>query len=337
MKIHQPSQNVLIVTTETILSIVAGVFCFICTGFAVYSFIRYKGTIQDNIFFGQAAAAVVLLLIAVVLFEKSRFVFDRSTHLLTWTKTTVFRKRSGSLGFDAIQSVNVQSLRDTDNVKTTRIVIMTENGELPLSRAYTGQTEHIAAIAKKMNQWVFEKDTEPLPENDIQSGDRTVLLGILALITLICGPLFLILGIYGYVRALETTSWPSTQGVVTTSGMHREIENDEHQFALEYSYTVNDVEYTSNTLYIQAIMNKQKTYPVIDKFYLGEKDVVNPRDYRPGTIITVYYDPDDPQKAVVIPGVGGSIRTMILAGVLLTLIYAVLARRDLRIRARKSK
>ena len=145
----------------------------------------------------------------------------------------------------------------------------------------------------------------------------------------------LILGIHGYFKSIDTIHWRQAEALVKASGMHREIEDDEYRFALEYSYTVNSVNYQSNVLYIQAVMSEKKAYPIIPKIYLKDYEVVNPGDYRPGNNIMIYYDPDDPQSSVVIRGVSGGIWAMMIAGVLFTLIYLYLARRDLRRRPKQ--
>ena len=177
----------------------------------------------------------------------------------------------------------------------------------------------------------------PVDELDINSGDKETMLGIAALITLVCGPLLLILGVNGYLHSVDTITWPTAEAVVIDSGWHREIESDEHEFYLTYSYMVNEISYQSNVLYIKPIMNEKNYYSAIPKFYLRDNEVVKPRDYQQGKTITIYYDPADPQSAVVIPGVSGSIWAMLVAGSLFTIIYLYLARRDLRRRALKKR
>jgi len=65
--------------------------------------------------------------------------------------------------------------------------------------------------------------TSPADDRDINSGDWELLLGLLALITLVCGPLFLFLGINAYLKGAATESWPRAEAVVTDSGYTREI------------------------------------------------------------------------------------------------------------------
>ena len=385
MKIIQKSTDVLIVRSEKILFVVFGSLFLICSCSALYSFFAYDGTIQGDIFFGQTAAAIVLLLFALFCFENSEFAFDRRRQSVIWRIRTVFTHRSGALAFTSIKSIIIQGVTDTDNNRHVRVAIKSESGELPLSKAYTGNTSHMIGIAEKLNKWVFNNAPDLVIESvkasladgrrvdaaitlrrayglsmneaktildnpekldalppavqagdfEINTGDKELVLGITALITLVCGPLMLILGIHGYFKSIDTIHWRQAEALVKASGMHREIEDDEYRFALEYSYTVNSVNYQSNVLYIQAVMSEKKAYPIIPKIYLKDYEVVNPGDYRPGNNIMIYYDPDDPQSSVVIRGVSGGIWAMMIAGVLFTLIYLYLARRDLRRRPKQ--
>lgn len=180
----------------------------------------------------------------------------------------------------------------------------------------------------------------PLPQaadadQEFNEGQKESLLGIVALITLICGPLFLFLGINGYIKGTASEYWPHTEAVVTESGYSYETENDEAKFAFEYSYTVAGMHFTSNALYIKPIMNDKNNYSAIPKWYLGEGESARPGDYPRGKRITVYYDPEDPKSAVVKPGVAGSVRTILITGIIMTIIYLILARRDLRHRAKR--
>jgi len=349
MKIIRKSADILIVKTETILSfsLGAGGLFFLCL--AVYSFIVHAGTIQDRIYFGQAGAAVTLIVMALFCFEKSVFVFDRRQRRLTWKIRTVFTNLSGTLGFVAIKSIKVQSLRDSENSKSVRVAIIGYAEEVPLTKSYSGNTEEVRKIAETLDQWVFEKehdfkndgfnnsfaDVKELHDFDIDSGDKELLLSITAIIMFVGGPLFLILGLYGFFKSIATTNWHQTNAVVVSSGLRAESEDDEYRFEIEYRYKVDGVDYHSNTLYMKAIMNKKKAYSIINKFYLKDDEVINPRDFPPGKVITIYYDPENHKSAVVIPGVGGGIWAMMIMGGVFLLIYLYLGRRDLRNRALK--
>ena len=375
MKVLHKSPCVLIVKTEAILSAVCGFFGLVLAGLAVHSYLTHAGTIQENIFFGQAAAAITLLLAAVIFFEKTSFVFDRNRRQLIWKRRTVFTSRSGSVSFDAIKSIVIQGIADNDDSRSLRVAVVTDKGTLPLSKSYTGsgsgqmvrmpnlvleeiktclekgsRMDAAIALRKAYKLSMLEAKeildhperldslppiASPVEDQDINSGDRELLLGLLALITLVCGPLFLFLGINGYLKGAATESWPRIEAVVTDSGYTREIENDEFEFHLKYAYTVDGLDYRSNALYIKPIMNKQKSYTAIPKWYLDDNRVATPHDYPRGKTIYIYYDPDDPQSAVVLPGVSGSIWLTI--AMVSSLIYLFLARRDLRRRAVKKR
>ena len=187
MKVFQKSTDVLIVKTETILSIVlgAGGLFFLCLAF--YSFVVHSGTIQDRIYWGQAGAAVTLLLMAAVLFEQSVFVFDRGQRLLTWKRRTALKKLSGSIDFDSIKSIKVQSMRDSDNYKSVRVVIYALAEEVPLTKSYTGSNAvEETKLAEKLNQWVRDEnnsltDGKWIEDLELDSGDKESMLSITAL------------------------------------------------------------------------------------------------------------------------------------------------------------
>ena len=384
MKIIRKSPGILIVRTETIISLTAGFFGLVLAGIAVYYWLTYIGTVQSRIYYGQAGAAITLLLIATIFFDKTTFTFDRSQHRLNWKRRTVFTRKGGSVAFNEIKSIIVQSITDSDNDISLRVAIVTNRETLPLSKSYTGNSTNMINIAMLLNQWVLDRqpnlvvesvkaalaqgsrqgaalilrqayplslkaakdllnhperlDDLPLPPaidntQDFNDGEKETLLGIVALITLVCGPLCLFLGIHGYIKGSASEGWPHTEAVVTESGYSYETENDEARFAFEYGYTVAGMHFTSNALYIQPIMNDRKHYSAIPKWYLGQGESASPRDYPRGKRITVYYDPEDPKNAVVKPGVSGSVRVFLMAGVVLTIIYLGLARRDLHHRA----
>ncbi len=350
MKIIQKSPDILVIKTETILSTALGVGGLFLTCLAVYSFIVHYGTIQDRIYYGQAGGAITLLVMAIALFEQSVFVFDREKRLLTWKRRSALKKLSGTLSFDMIKSITVQNFKGSDDLQSARVAIISYTEEIPLTKSYTGDTDEVTKLAEILNKWVLTDSSVTFTHGDdsladgswindlkIDSGDKESLFSIIALIMLLCGPLFLILGMYGFFKATATQNWIQTEGVVISSGLHAETEDYEYHFEIKYSYTVNGIQYQSNALYMKAIMNKNKAYSVINKFYLKDYEVINPKDYPPGNIITIYYDPDDHQSAVVIPGVSGGIWAIIILGVFFTLIYLYLARRDLRSRGSKQQ
>ena len=384
MKISHKSSDILVVRTETIISIMAGILGLVVAGIAIYYWLTYMGTVQERIYYGQAGAAITLLLIAVVLFDKTTFMFDRGQRRMYWKRRTVFSNKSGSVDFDDIKAIIIQSISDNDNHASLRVAVITNRETLPLGKAYTSNSTDIIDIASFLNQWVLDRqanlvvesakaalaqncktsalkilrhayplslneamvfldhperlDALPSPPvtheyNEFNEGQKETLLGIIALITLVCGPLCLFFGINGYIKGVASESWPDTEAEITKSGYAYETENDEALFAFEYSYTVAGMRFTSNALYLKPIMNDKKSYSAIPKWYLGEGESAKPRDYPRGKRIIVYYNPEEPELAVVKPGVSGSIRTTLATGVILTIIYLILARRDLRRRA----
>lgn len=69
--------------------------------------------------------------------EKCDFKFDLQTRLLTWSRRQGFSKRNGVLPFDAIGRVVLQSCMGNNKYYPKhRIVLLTSEGELPLTISY---------------------------------------------------------------------------------------------------------------------------------------------------------------------------------------------------------
>jgi len=380
MKIIQKTADVLIVKTEMVLFALSVAGSLLFASLAVYSFVTQGNTVRDDVFIGQTGAAVVFLLTALVFFNIVEFQFDRKRRLVIWKKRTLFTNRSGTLDFDTIKAIKIQSLHDVDNVRSGRLTIILNTGILPLTKAYSGNTSQLTRIAEILNHWVFSTNLDlvkesiktalaesnrteaaitlrrayplsmaeardildnpekldALPpsaqtkERDLHSGDKELVLGLIALILLVCGPIALILGLYGCFKGIGTASWTQTAAVVQTSRLHRLRAGKDEYLRLSYLYKVNGRAYTSVVFYMAPLVNKERGYPISGKFYLKRSEVINMRDYRPGKAIYVYYNPDDPKSAVVIPGVSGVSWAFVTAGTVLILIYLYLARRDLR-------
>ncbi len=86
--------------------------------------------------------SVFFLLCYVISFERSRFEFDPSDGHICWCRKGFFSTKTGRLPFSQVTSVVLQTCLGADRTcPASRIALMTEQGELPLSRAYAGGTE----------------------------------------------------------------------------------------------------------------------------------------------------------------------------------------------------
>lgn len=96
-----------------------------------------------------------------------------------------------------------------------------------------------------------------------------------------------------YQLGIASTTWPAVEGEITSSRLVRRSRTRRRPSRLEaqiwYRYAVRGVDYQGNRVGVfQAI---------------GDRELV--RRHRPGTRVRVYVDPQDPQRAVLYPGVNG--------------------------------
>jgi hypothetical protein len=85
---------------------------------------------------------LVLAFIGTVLLALSlpvtRFVFDPSKKLVTWSTRSALKRKAGQFSFDDVRNVVLQSSLDDHGYPTYRVAICTDREILPLSNAYYG-------------------------------------------------------------------------------------------------------------------------------------------------------------------------------------------------------
>jgi len=96
---------------------------------------------------------------------------------------------------------------------------------------------------------------------------------------------------YGY----ESKSWPKTTGTITLSEVESWMKdgNSQYDARLDYSYTVNGKKYNSTKL------NTGGTYS--GSSMSKAKEIVG--EYPKGKTVDVFYDPEVPESAALIPGI----------------------------------
>lgn len=109
----------------------------------------------------------------------------------------------------------------------------------------------------------------------------------------------LVVGVIGLRRAAASTDWPTTQGVIVSSEVERVRRNDpERGFTwtyharISYGYSVGGEPYTGDRVGVGDYGSNTNHHA---------RSVV--RQYPVGSHVTVYYDPDRPQIALLEPGV----------------------------------
>lgn len=124
------------------------------------------------------------------------------------------------------------------------------------------------------------------------------------------GAIFFSIGLWQLYEGWKTHNWPTTQGTITSSQIkevtRRDADGDtytNYRPSISYSYQVADQNYEGHRLHLgatshndrSAVQQQLKQYPV-------------------GRTLDVYYNPNNPNQAVLTPGVGGGIWIAITMG-----------------------
>jgi len=123
-------------------------------------------------------------------------------------------------------------------------------------------------------------------------------------------------GIFMACRARQTLRWPAANGVVTESEIkHIYTKNGGHRYKpiVRYKYEVNNSSFSGDRLRL------------FSGTYLFPEKVLE--EYPKGIRVTVYYDPNDATKSVLLPGIGGSLGAiggMFVGGIALIVIIGVI-------------
>jgi len=109
--------------------------------------------------------------------------------------------------------------------------------------------------------------------------------------------------IHEYRKGAETSKWPNTNGKIISAKVESEVipaadEGDKTIYTAEvvYEYTVNEKKYTCNRI---GIENDSVAEATIKKYPKGKK-------------VKVYYDPANPNEAVLETGVNWSSHIMLI-------------------------
>jgi len=115
-------------------------------------------------FAGLIGAASTCLLFA-LFSETGDYVFDAQIRRLTWSRRIGLRHRSGSVSFADIEQVVVRTALGSDSMAPSqRVVLLTRNGELPLSAGYTPGDAH-AKDAERLREFLGKSQAEALRDN----------------------------------------------------------------------------------------------------------------------------------------------------------------------------
>ena len=121
----------------------------------------------------------------------------------------------------------------------------------------------------------------------------------------LAGLAILFTGIRTYQRSKQAANWTTVTGMVTTSKVINPMGNERKQYArIEYEYSVLGTSYVSNKINFAQLSGFNDT-----ALGTAEEKV---KKFPAGRSVTVYYDPQEPQRAVL--ETGGNSGLLILGG-----------------------
>ena len=152
------------------------------------------------------------------------------------------------------------------------------------------------------------------------------------------GIILMVLALAGFITGAvllyndyETKSWPTAKGVIKSSDVHREVRTSKNEETgqestttyftamVKYEYRIKGKKYTASNVSYDYI------YGIPESKYAGEAtEIINryPEDKK----VTVYYNPDDPNEALLEPGTSTTWKwTFIIGGVFAVISIIALA------------
>ncbi len=118
-------------------------------------------------------------------------------------------------------------------------------------------------------------------------------------------------GIYKYNIGKESESWPKVSGEVTSSTLSRTTSDGKTKYApsVKYNFKVDGADYTGNEIsLVTSYSKKTKADAVLDKYPSGKK-------------VDVYYDPVDPSRSILEPGMTASVYYILAAALACILLF----------------
>ena len=98
------------------------------------------GSTEGNPIVGPLIGFVITGIGAVMFYERGRFIFDAVRGIVTWHRSGVIGTKRGRFTFDSIRGIRLENQPAAGRrTPGKRVVIETEAGTVPMTRAYHGQ------------------------------------------------------------------------------------------------------------------------------------------------------------------------------------------------------
>jgi hypothetical protein len=104
---------------------------------AVAAYDLFIGSRGTERLVGLIGASATCFLVAIVFLEQAWFRFAPDVRIVTWRRRWALKQRSGSIAFDAIQTVLVERPMGDEGTPSRRILLKTTSGEaIPMTVGY---------------------------------------------------------------------------------------------------------------------------------------------------------------------------------------------------------
>lgn len=136
---------------------------------------------------------------------------------------------------------------------------------------------------------------------------------------------FLVFGLYSIYHGVvvsriadESLSWPETEGVITDSYIHQYEKSDDgntetwYETVIIYTYRINEKKYSGNSITLLS-RGPHTTHKEEVEIFIS--------DYPKGLPVKVYYDPVNPQRAILFKEKTGKINGFTAIGCFLIILW----------------
>lgn len=149
MKITRDTdEQVVIETKPGFISWILFLWAFIMIFFFVTSYMKVPRNMKEV--YGAAFVAVFVFISYLLFTEKSEFNFNKISQQLIWYRKRFFNKKEGIVSFHNIKSVTLQNSMSSGSTPNTRVVLITDKEQIPLTIAYSGNSGYCREVAEKI-------------------------------------------------------------------------------------------------------------------------------------------------------------------------------------------
>ena len=83
-------------------------------------------------------------------FSRDRTVFDDAARRLTWSKWTPLGRTGGTVAYDEVTSVTVETMSGSETVPSARVAIHTATDKIPLTGMYSASLDQWEPVATRI-------------------------------------------------------------------------------------------------------------------------------------------------------------------------------------------